>query len=127
MIRTAIRVLAFAALLIGLLHVALTWPVYREASLDALWFAGSGLAIVGAALLNLVALSAAPGPWCGAVAAMNLLLTAFFAAASLLLPGPQGPVGLAIFAALAAGFAWIANAPLRMGNPAPCRPLPPAG
>jgi hypothetical protein len=127
LIRTVIRLLAFAALLIGLLHVALTWPVYREASLDALWFAGSGLAIVGAALLNLVGLSAAPGPSRWAVAAMNLLLAAFFAAASLLLPGPQGPVGLAIFAALTAGFAWISNAPPRMGNPGPSLPRPPAG
>jgi hypothetical protein len=42
-------------LLLGLIHTALTPVFYREFSEDALWFAGTGLALVFLSLLNIAA------------------------------------------------------------------------
>lgn len=96
--------LTVAGLLLGLLHVGLTMPIYRSLSLEALWFAGSGLAITGASLLNFVALrnQHLSGLWL--VMVCNVLIAGFFAAAWPLLPGPQTVAGLCVFAVLAGYF-----------------------
>jgi len=39
---------------LGVIHVFFTWCAYDEFSLDAFWFAGSGLTIVFAGFLNLM-------------------------------------------------------------------------
>ncbi|MCZ8193310.1 hypothetical protein [Brevundimonas sp.] len=52
MIRKAVWVLVSSGLLLGLLHLILTLPIYGRLSLEALWFAGSGLAVVCCALMN---------------------------------------------------------------------------
>lgn len=41
-------------LLLGLIHSALTACIYGDLGADALWFAGTGLAMVLVALLNMV-------------------------------------------------------------------------
>jgi isochorismate pyruvate lyase len=46
--------LALALLLLGVAHTALTPYFYRGFTLDALWFAGTGLSLIFAALLHLV-------------------------------------------------------------------------
>jgi hypothetical protein len=48
------RITAFL-LLIGVIHTALTPVFYPEFSPDALWFAGTGLALVFLSLLNIAA------------------------------------------------------------------------
>ena len=107
MTRKAIWLLATLGLLLGVLHVTLTLPIYGRLSLEALWFAGSGLAVVCCALMNVVALrsSALSNRW--AVVVANLLIVCFFAAAWPLLPGPQVAAGFMIFMILAAYFGPI--------------------
>lgn len=103
----ALWFLASMGLLLGVLHLALTLPIYGGLSLEALWFGGSGLAIVCCALMNLVALrnSALSSRW--AVALANLLVAGFFAVAWPLLPSPQVAAGFAIFITFAAYFGLI--------------------
>ncbi|MFN3670035.1 MAG: hypothetical protein ACK4VY_12055 [Brevundimonas sp.] len=107
MTRKATWLLTSLGLLLGVLHLTLTLPMYGRLSLEALWFAGSGLAVVCCALMNIVALrSRAPsGRW--AVVIANLLIAAFFAAAWPLLPSPQVAAGFTIFIVLAAFFGPI--------------------
>lgn len=113
--------LAASGLLLGVLHLALTLPVYGRLSLEALWFAGSGLAVVCCALMNMAALrrSAPQGRWVVVIA--NLLMAGFFAAAWPLLPSPQVAAGFTIFTLLAACFgpiaAWREKAARRTANP----------
>ncbi|MBN1888480.1 MAG: hypothetical protein JW850_10835 [Thermoflexales bacterium] len=49
------RITAYALSLLGVLHTVLTPLFYDRLSPDALWFAGTGLALVFLGLLNLVA------------------------------------------------------------------------
>lgn len=107
MTRKAIWLLASLGLLLGLLHLTLTLPIYGRLSLEALWFAGSGLAVVCAALMNIVALRSRPPLTRWAVVTANLLIAGFFAAAWPLLPSPQVAVGFVIFIVLAACFGLI--------------------
>ena len=92
---------AVLALLLGALHVGLTWPMYGEASLEALWFAGSGLAVITGSLCNIAALRATASQSRWLLVVTNLLLTGFFAAAWPLLKAPQVAVGFALFGTLA--------------------------
>ena len=92
------RRLAVAAMLLGAVHLALAPLAYREWSLDALWFVGAGLAIIAAAAINLVV----PARRAFVLAALvNSALALWFAAAWLVLPGPQVIVGGLVFAGLA--------------------------
>lgn len=107
MTRKAMWLLASLGLLLGVLHLTLTLPIYGRLSPEALWFAGSGLAVICCALLNIVALrSTAPlSRW--AIVIANLLIAGFFAAAWPLLPSPQVAAGFIIFIVLAAYFGPI--------------------
>ncbi|MGV3579173.1 hypothetical protein [Brevundimonas sp.] len=107
MIRKAMWVLASLGLLLGALHLALTVPMYGRLSLEALWFAGSGLAVICCALMNVTALRNSPPQTRWAVVTMNLLIAGFFAAAWPLLPGLQVAVGFIIFITLAAYFGFV--------------------
>lgn len=102
MTRKAMWLLTSSGLLLGVLHLAFTLPIYGRFSLEALWFAGSGLAVVCCALMNVAALrsSARSSPW--AVVIANMLIAGFFAAAWPLLPSPQVAAGFMIFGLLAA-------------------------
>ncbi len=120
MIRKALWLLATTGLLLGVLHVTLTLPIYGRLSLEALWFAGSGLAVVCCALMNVVALkTGSPSSRWAAVGA-DLLIAGFFAAAWPLLPGPQVAAGFIIFVILAAYFGpitlWRDKAAQRMAR-----------
>ncbi|MBU2166789.1 MAG: hypothetical protein KKF88_03020 [Alphaproteobacteria bacterium] len=94
-------------LILGVLHLTLTLPIYGRLSLEALWFAGSGLAVVCCTLMNVVALrsSAPPARW--AVVIANLLMAGFFATAWTLMPSPQVAAGFTIFTLMAACFGPI--------------------
>lgn len=104
MTRKAMWLLASLGLLLGVLHLALTLPMYGRLSLEALWFAGSGLAVVCCGLMNVVALRSRPPLTRWAVVTANLLIAGFFAAAWPLLPGPQVAAGFVIFIIMAAYF-----------------------
>ena len=104
MTRKAMWLLASLGLLLGVLHLALTLPMYGRLSLEALWFAGSGLAVVCCGLMDVVALRSRPPSTRWAVVTANLLIAGFFAAAWPLLPDPQVAAGFVIFIVLAAYF-----------------------
>ena len=56
MTRTIGLFAASALVVLGILHMALTIPSYGALTVDALWFAGSGLMLVSTGLLNLAVL-----------------------------------------------------------------------
>lgn len=93
--------LAIAGGLLGLVHIALTPLAYSDWTIDALWFVGSGLAIVMAAAANVLGFQSSAGGRRWIVTAMNLAMGCFFAAAWLVLPGPQVIVGGVLFLGLA--------------------------
>lgn len=99
--RTLAMALAIAGGLLGLVHIALTPLVYADWTIEALWFAGSGLAIAVAAAANIVGLQSwrEGGQWM--LTAINLAMACFFAAAWLVLPGYQVIVGGMLFLGLA--------------------------
>jgi len=99
--QTLARVLAIVGGLLGLVHIALTPLAYADWTIEALWFVGSGLAIVVAATANLAGFQswAVGGSWI--LTAINLAMLSFFAAAWLVLPGPQVIVGGLLFLGLA--------------------------
>ena len=82
--------------LLGVAHVALT-PVFHPGLGEAaMWFAGSGLALLLAALLNVQALRAPRTASTTAIAG-NVAATAFFALLVVVVPEPQVAVALAAF------------------------------
>ncbi len=98
----ALPILAGLAVTLGLVHLGLSVLAWRNWTPEALWFAGSGLAIVTAGLFNVAMIRADAvdrtqrGVWLGA----NLAMTGFFLAAWPVLKQPQVIVGGAIFALL---------------------------
>lgn len=107
MTRKAVGLLASLGLLLGVLHLTFTLPIYGRLSLEALWFAGSGLAVVCCALMNVLALRSSGPSSRWAVVIANLLIAGFFATAWPLLPSPQVAAGFMIFIILAAYFGPI--------------------
>jgi len=81
---------------LGVVHVAYTPWVYDRFSLDAMWFVGSGMAIIFAGLLNVVLLRGAGKDRVTAwlVFGTNILLVLGFAVALLVLREPQVFIGL---------------------------------
>jgi hypothetical protein len=99
--QTFAMVLASVGGLLGLLHIALTPLAYADWTIEALWFVGSGLAIVVAGAANFVGFRSwgLGGQWI--LTAINLAMSCYLAAAWLVLPGPQVMVGGLLFLGLA--------------------------
>lgn len=96
--RTALAMLAG---LLGTVHLALTPLVYASWTIDALWFFGTGMAMVIAAAANVIA-GKTPGLGVRlSLAAINIAMSGFFAAAWLVLPEPQVIIGGLLFLSLA--------------------------
>jgi hypothetical protein len=93
--------LALVAGLLGAVHVALAIMVYSNWTIDALWFVGTGLAILIAAAANVVGLPSPNRRSRILMITINLLMAGFFAAAWSILPGPQVIAGGVVFLALA--------------------------
>lgn len=92
---------ATATVLLGSGHIALTLPIHGTLSLTALWFAGSGLAMVFAGLMNMVALRAIDRASGLPAFLTSALSAAFFAMIWLSLKEPQVVVGLGLFVVMA--------------------------
>ena len=92
--------LAWIAGLMGAVHTALTTLEHPQWSLPALWFLGSGVAMVVAALANGLGKTSAGRGAAILLAGINLAMAAFFAAAWTVLPAPQVIVGGFVFGAL---------------------------
>jgi len=91
------------ALALGFAHLGLSAMALEAWSADVLWFAGSGLAIVIAGLLNVVMFRATSMDRIQKVVwiAANLVTALFFGAAWTVLPQPQVIVGGLVFMLLA--------------------------
>lgn len=99
--RKAIFFLAIVAGLLGVAHLALTAILYPKWTVDALWFVGTGFAIVIGAMANIAAINSADRTGRSIMAMINAMMTSFFVAAWSVLPGPQVILGGIIFAGLA--------------------------
>lgn len=105
------------ALLLGLVHLGLSVLAWRNWSQEVLWFAGSGLAILLAGLINVAMMRATDidrvqkAVWVGA----NLMTAAFFGLAWSVLPEPQVAVGAGVFLLL--GVAVFAARDRRIARP----------
>lgn len=101
MLRTFHKIITGLIIALGLLHVTVTFYDYHSFSVEALWFAGTGVAIVLAGFLNLV-LSRDVGrdklvrSLC---VITNIIFAAMFATALFVLAQPQVFLGLGLFAA----------------------------
>jgi hypothetical protein len=100
-VQTLALALASIGVLLGAVHLALTPLAYADWTIDALWFVGTGLAIVLAAAANLIEFQFSGVRGRLIVAAINFAMGFFFAAAWLVLPGPQVVIGGVLFFALA--------------------------
>ena len=103
MIRTRLTItVAGLAFALGLAHLSFLLASPPGWTTDKLWFTGTGLAMLAAALLNLTGRHI-PGPTFSgaAIVAANLALALFFASAWPVLKGPQVIVGGLIFGVLA--------------------------
>ena len=87
---------AVVAFALGVVHCALTPAIYRAFSLSALWFFGTGLALIFVGMLNVLRLTGPDAPllrvFCIAANASVLLLAVLFALKVNLAHNPQGVV-----------------------------------
>ena len=106
--RAAYKVCAWLIVALGCAHIIFTLHDYDAFSLDAMWFAGAGFALVFAGFLNVAHLRG--GGRDPLVRALTILTDAacalLFVAALSLMRQPQVFVGVALFA-LAAVFAAL--------------------
>jgi hypothetical protein len=104
MLQTAHTVCTCLIIALGVLHLLFTLRNYDEFTLDALWFASAGVAIIFAGFLNLISIrrvgrDALTDSICFV---SNLVMAALFVAALWLLRQPQVFVGALLFAVAAA-------------------------
>jgi len=99
-LKTAYKICAWLIVTLGCAHALFTLHDYDEFSLRALWFFGSGLALVFAGFLNVAHLRAAGrDPLVRALTVLtNVLCALLFVAALSLMRQPQVFVGVALFA-----------------------------
>ena len=100
MLRTAHKIVTGLIIALGVLHVAVTFHDYDSFSLRALWFAGTGVAIILAGFLNLILLRDAGKDRVVRLLCCltNLFFALLFAAVALfMLPQPQVFLGSALF------------------------------
>ena len=110
MLKTAHTIIAYLIVALGSVHLGFTFIAYSRFSFGALWFIGSGLAIIFAGFLNIVLIRNAAmdnAAWLLCLIA-NATSALLFALALTLFTEPQVFVGLGLFA-----FAAIATLLLR--------------
>jgi hypothetical protein len=97
--RTTAIIAAILIVVLGLLHVGFTFVQYEGLSFDAVWFLGTGVAIILAGFLNIAMLRDRGRDTL--VWAMTLLANLFFligfALASFMMRQPQVYVGAVLF------------------------------
>lgn len=84
---------------LGALHVAFTFHDYDSLSMNAVWFAGSGIAIILAGFLNVALIRVNGNDWVIKLLCViaNMTFTLGFAGATFLLSQPQVFLGLILF------------------------------
>lgn len=108
--------LATAAALLGAGHIALTPLLYPGWTINALWFVGTGLAMMIGAAANILALASAGRVSRSVIIVVDLTMTAFFGSAWPLLSEPQVIVGGVLFAGLAVCTVISSMWPVRLNS-----------
>ncbi|MGI8639292.1 MAG: hypothetical protein ACR2MG_04995 [Pyrinomonadaceae bacterium] len=104
MMKTAHKILTGIIIALGVLHVLVTFHDYDSFSLEALWFASAGVAIILAGFLNIVLLRDVGKDtviWTLCLIT-NLIFAVMFVLALMALPQPQVFVGAGVFIAATA-------------------------
>ena len=104
-------------LLIGVVHTALTPLFYEQLSADALWFAGTGLALIYLSLLNIAAEKSRAKWMLKICLAANLAGLIYGVLIVLALSGILAFVSLLIFLAVTIGSAYALLESLKLKNP----------
>jgi hypothetical protein len=104
------RISGWMTIAVGAVHVAFTARDFDHPSLDALWFAGSGLAVMLIGALSLLAGAATAVRWTAVAANLAGLLLAVGFGVLTGFSGPQGPLLIALFLT---GTAAAAASPTR--------------
>ena len=101
MLTTAHKILTGIIIALGVLHVLVTFHDYDSFSVRAMWFAGTGVAIILAGFLNIVLLREAGKDTVVRTLCLiaNLVFAVMFVLALLILPQPQVFVGAGLFIA----------------------------
>jgi hypothetical protein len=99
MLKTLYKISTLLIIALGSVHVLFTIPAYGRWTLNAMWFAGSGLALIFAGFLNLALLRNGESDRIVRLLCLftNLLVSILFVAALSLLTEPQVYFGLALF------------------------------
>jgi hypothetical protein len=104
MLQTAHTACTYLIIALGALHLLFTFHNYDEFTLDALWFASAGVAIIFAGFLNLILIRSAGQDALTTTLCFvsNLVMAGLFVAALWLMRQPQVFVGALLFAVAAA-------------------------
>lgn len=99
MLKAAHKILTGIIIALGILHISVTFHDYDSFSVEALWFAGAGLAIILAGFLNIVLLRDIGKDTVVRVLCIitNLIFAVMFVLALLVLPQPQVFIGASLF------------------------------
>lgn len=99
MLRTTHKIITGFMIALGLLHILFTFHDYDEFSLEALWFAGAGVAIILAGFLNIVLLRDTGKDKVVRLLCIltNIIFAVMFTAALFLMQQPQVLFGAALF------------------------------
>ena len=101
MLKTAHKILTGIIIVLGILHVLVTFHDYDSFTVRALWFASAGVAIILAGFLNIILLRDVGKDrvvWLLCFIT-NLIFAVMFVLALLILPQPQVFVGAGLFIA----------------------------
>jgi hypothetical protein len=105
------KIITGIIIVLGVLHVLMTFHDYDSFSLSALWFASAGVAIILAGFMNVILLREAGRDMVVRALCLitNLTFAVMFVSALLILPQPQVFVGAALF--IAATLFSLARSP----------------
>jgi len=94
--QSSIKLISYMIVLLGVVHISFALPVHMNT--DTLWFIGSGMAIIFAGLLNIVAIDRGGSKFTKGVAIIvNIFSCGMFCFALPILNEPQIYVGIVIF------------------------------
>lgn len=102
MLKTAHKILTGLIIALGVLHTLVTFCEHDSFSVEAMWFASAGVAIILAGFLNIVLLRDVAKDtvvWTLCIIT-NLIFAVMFVLALLVLPQPQVFVGAGLFIAV---------------------------
>ncbi len=97
--KTAHKIITGFIIALGLLHLAFTFNDYDHFTLDAVWFASAGIAMILAGFLNIVVIRDGGKDtvvWVLCLIA-NAIFAVLFAVVSFILPQPQVYFGILLF------------------------------